>query len=133
MKSVGPGIEISAIGIDDIPQIDETFSPNKLSIFGSPQHFITTGFGECARFEGNVVAVASSYAISSRMVEVAIATHPDFRRRGIATAVSAAMLVSCIKKNLDPHWNAGNERSSQVARKLGFTYAGEVPLLYLPA
>ncbi len=125
------GVEITPITIEDARCLGRELEPNRVSLFGTPDQFIERGVGVCAREAGLIVAASTSYAVSSRRVEVAIATHPDHRRRGLAVSVGAAMLVHCLGKGLEPHWTAGNLVSSKVAVRLGLTFAGPVPVLYL--
>ncbi|MFW9841033.1 MAG: GNAT family N-acetyltransferase, partial [Candidatus Thorarchaeota archaeon] len=43
------------------------------------------------------------------------------RRKGFATAVSAALIIYALENGLTPHWDAANEESVQLALKLGYT------------
>jgi RimJ/RimL family protein N-acetyltransferase len=45
----------------------------------------------------------------------------DHRRKGLATAVSAALMVYALENGLTPQWDAANEASIHLALKLGYT------------
>ncbi len=124
-------VELAPLTIEDARSMGPEFNPNCISIFKTPEDFLQRGLSVCAKQNGSILAAATSYSISANSVEVAIATHPDHRRRGLASAVGAAILIQCIERGLEPHWNAGNPISSSVANKLGFTPDGSVSLLYL--
>jgi RimJ/RimL family protein N-acetyltransferase len=76
------------------------------------------GFG--IEHEGRFVAGCSSFAISPHSLEFEIQTHPDYRQRGLATAAASAMIEYCLDHGLEPCWDAHNEISAALARKLGF-------------
>ena len=76
---------------------------------------VRNGLGVAAIHEHGVAAAATTYALCSDKGEVAIATHPDHRGRGLATAVGAAMLLGCRRRGLTPHWNAFNPVSQRLA------------------
>ncbi|MBW4622041.1 MAG: GNAT family N-acetyltransferase [Cyanosarcina radialis HA8281-LM2] len=59
-------------------------------------------------------------------------THDGFRRRGLARAVAAAMVLYCLDRGLEPCWDAANEPSSALARQLGFRSMGKYEALNLP-
>ena len=80
--------------------------------------------------DGRVAAQTSSYAISSKRVEVAIATHPEFRRLGLARAIAARMVLSCTERGLRPEWSASNPVSKRLARSLGYSPAGLCDIVF---
>ena len=106
-------------------------SPHGVDVLGGPARFVERGFGR-ALFEGDTpVCVSTSYAVSSRFVEVSIATHPDHRRRGLAACAAAAMIVDVLGRDLEPHWHAFNPVSKRLATRLGFADAGVCEILAL--
>ncbi|MDP3768435.1 MAG: GNAT family N-acetyltransferase [Dehalococcoidia bacterium] len=88
--------------------------------FASLDDFIERGAGFGVEHGGRFVSGCSSFAISPRSLEFEIQTHPDFQRRGLATAAAAAMIEYCIERGLKPCWDAHNEISAALAEKLGF-------------
>ena len=88
-----------------------------------PTHnaFLAQGFGFAIEYAGKVVAGCGSFAVGGGKIDCGIATLPNFRRRGLATAVAAAMILHCLEHDIDPCWDAANEISAGLAEKLGFT------------
>jgi GNAT superfamily N-acetyltransferase len=81
--------------------------------------------------KGRLVCAATSYATYPGHLEVAIATRPAFRGRGLGTAVAARLLLHCLETGVRPHWNASNPVSQRLAVRLGFRPAGLCDVLYL--
>ena len=50
---------------------------------------------------------ASSYTVYRGGIEIEIDTHPDHRRRGLARACGAALMLECLKRGLYS-WDAQN-------------------------
>ena len=71
--------------------------------------------------EDDVIAAACTSAfVFSKGLEFNIVTHPEFRNRGLATIVAAArLIIDCLDKGLEPHWDAANDISRKLALKLG--------------
>jgi len=107
-------------------------APHGIDVLGGPEAFVERGLGRALlALDGRPACVASSYAVSSRYVEVAIATHPAHRRRGLAACAAAAMIGDCLERGLEPHWNAFNPVSQRLARRLGFVEVGVCEILAL--
>jgi len=94
------------------------------SQFASAEDFLTRGVGVAALRNGELVGGASSYAVYSRGIEIQIQTRDDCQRQGIALACGAQLILRCLERNLYPSWDAANEPSVRLARKLGYLEAG---------
>ena len=46
----------------------------------------------------------------------------DHRRKGLATVVSAALILDCLEKGKYPNWDAANSTSAKLAEKLGYVF-----------
>lgn len=90
--------------------------------FKNEEDYLQRAFGQAVTLRGRLVCAASCYSVYSRGVEVEIAADPEFRRQGLATAAGAAFLLECIRRELIPHWDAGNEISLKIAKKLGYEF-----------
>jgi GNAT superfamily N-acetyltransferase len=112
-------------------QLDTELEPHALQAFPDIDDFVARGMGFGAVCGGRLVGAASSYALSSLRVEVAVATRPAFRRRGLARAVAAAMLVHCLRDGLRPEWSAANPASKRLALALGYLPGPICDSLYL--
>ena len=103
----------------------ESWSFRLIGSFETKKDFLTKGFGVAALFHGRPVAGASSYVVYDGGIEVEIDTKPEYRRRGLASACGARLILECIKRNLYPSWDAANVSSCLLAQKLGYTFSGE--------
>jgi GNAT superfamily N-acetyltransferase len=103
---------------------EQEWSLDLVGNFESPEDFLRNGIGfgvvEVPPSGGRLVAGASSFAVLNRTVEFQVDTHPEYRRRGLATAVAATLAIACIDRNLVPHWDAASKASLTLAEKLGF-------------
>ena len=86
----------------------------------SGQVSLANGIGFGVEFEGSFISGCSGFPAGG-MVEFEVQTHPDHRRRGLATAASTALIDYCLTHNLNPCWDAANTMSAELALKLGFT------------
>ncbi|TFG31299.1 GNAT family N-acetyltransferase, partial [Candidatus Thorarchaeota archaeon] len=91
--------------------------------FGSSEAFIENGFGYCIKHNGIIVSVASTFTpfVNEFEIEVRTSNDGEYRRKGLATIVSAALILHALERGLVPHWDAANEISVKLALKLGFT------------
>ena len=75
--------------------------------------------------QGRFVSGACSAAVGGGKFEIEIQTHQHFRRRGLARAVAAALILYGLEHGLEVCWDAANEPSSALARQLGFHPTGK--------
>ncbi|MDJ0841962.1 MAG: GNAT family N-acetyltransferase [Acidobacteriota bacterium] len=101
---------------DECPDV---LRPNGFQVHETRAAFFTHGFGFVATRDERVVALTSTYTVSSDKTEIAIATDPDHRNKGLAGSLAGAMLEACARKGLEPHWSASNPISQRLARRLG--------------
>lgn len=113
----------------ELKRIDETLvndpslhvlSEDFVSNFASSQDFLTRGIGFAILHDGQVVCGATSFSIYQDGIEIEIATHPDYLRKGLATITAAALILHCLNNDLYPSWDAANEESLHLAQKLGY-------------
>jgi GNAT superfamily N-acetyltransferase len=131
-KGIPEGYHISRIDLHLARLIDadsSLISEDHVRSFDSPKDFVERGIGFCVLRGERIVSGASSYAICDSGIEVQVNTHSDFRRKGLATAVSAALLAHCLEKGAEAHWDAGNPISAELAKKLGYIPRGTYEVL----
>ncbi|MCR5501716.1 MAG: GNAT family N-acetyltransferase [Lachnospiraceae bacterium] len=58
-------------------------------------------------------------------MEIEVDTVEEERRKGLATIVSAALILRCLDEGLYPSWNAQNMKSVRLAEKLGYEFDHE--------
>ena len=93
--------------------------------FRSCQEFMARGVGVGILHQGTFVSGASSAAVGRGKLEIEIQTHRQFRRRGLARAVAAALILYCLEHGIEACWDAANEPSAALARQVGFHSTGK--------
>lgn len=81
------------------------------------------GLGVVAFKDQELVAGASSYSRYLEGIEVEIDTREDHRRKGLAYACGAKLILECLKRGLYPSWDAQNKWSVALAEKLGYHFS----------
>ena len=131
-SSVFPGLTVRRLDLALAGQLDGELEPHGLQVFPTARELVERGLGFGAVTEDGVLAcAATSYTLSSRYLEVAIATRPAFRGRGLAMVVGAALMREALARNLVPCWSASNPVSKRLAERLGYRPAGECEVLLL--
>lgn len=125
------GYEVREMQRVDCSVLGPELSPNDPFVFGSVERFLSEGFGVVACCGDAIAAAASTYAVSETEAEIAIATHPDHRKKGLAVAVGSAMILECLRRKLKPRWTAGNPISEKAAARIGLTPGAEIPIEYV--
>ena len=83
------------------------------------------GLGVVVLKDGELVAGASSYSTYNEGIEIEIDTREDHRRKGLAYACGAKLILECLKRGLYPSWDAQNKWSVALAEKLGYHFSHE--------
>ncbi len=78
------------------------------------------GLGIVVLKDGELVAGASSYSRYDRGIEIEIGTQEDHRRKGLAYACGAKLILECLEEGLYPSWDAQNKWS--VALRYHFSH-----------
>lgn len=91
--------------------------------YSSYSAFEEHGFAVFALAGEKIVAGCGVYAHADGQLEIEIDTHPDHRRKGLATACAARFLLCCLHRKITPHWDAMTPISRSLAQKLGFAAA----------
>lgn len=98
-----------------------------VSAFGSKEKFLEYGLGMVILKNGKIVSGASSYARYRDGIEIEVDTVRSERRRHLATAVCAALILRCLDAGLYPSWDAQNLASVHLAEKLGYRFSHAYP------
>lgn len=91
--------------------------------YESVEDFVLNGLGFCAFYDDEIVCVASAALVTKESIEMNLLTIPNFRKQGIAIKVCATLILECLRNRKEPHWDAANTASSNLAKKLGFNYS----------
>jgi GNAT superfamily N-acetyltransferase len=129
--AVPDGFEVRRLDVDLARQLDDALVPHGLQTYPSVEEFIEHGLGFGVLRSGRLASVSTSYTRSIDRVEVSIATHPDFRGRGLARVAAATMLGHCMDQGLSPEWSASNPVSKHLALTLGYLPGPICDIFYL--
>ena len=108
--------------------MEEGWSRDLCAVFQGQEDYCRRGLGVAALYQGRLAAGASSYTVYRGGIEIEIDTAPRHRRRGLAAACGARLILDCLDRGLYPSWDAHDLRSAALARKLGYQIAGPYPV-----
>lgn len=95
--------------------------------FSDYERYRKFGGGYAALWDGVPVSGASSYSYYRGGIEIEVDTREDHRRRGLAAACSARLILECIDQNRYPSWDAHNPGSLALAERLGYRFDRAYP------
>lgn len=98
---------------------------NLVSQYRDYETYKKLGLGVVVLKDGELVAGASSYSRYDKGIEIEIDTREDHRRKGLAYACGAKLILECLDKGLYPSWDAQNTWSVALAEKLGYHFSHE--------
>lgn len=110
--------------------VNQEWSRDLCSQFEDYEDYAARGIGVAALHDGVPVAGASSYTVYTGGIEIEIDTKEEYRRKGLATAVGAKLILECLDRGIYPSWDAHDLRSVALAEKLGY-HRGEEYTVYI--
>lgn len=120
-ESVPDGYTILPLDKQHIAHHPEDLSQFEVKQFAD---FGPADFGFCALWNGRIVCMCSSDVVSGQACEIGIETHPEHRRKGLATVTTAATVEYALSAGLsDIRWicEVENIGSVKTAVNVGFT------------
>lgn len=102
-----------------------------LAAYDSVADFLERGVGYYVAEGERIAGAALASLVCSRGIEISLYVEEEFRRQGLATALCAHLLSSCLERGLEPHWDAANPESAQLALKLGYRMQGSYCAYYV--
>lgn len=103
----------------------ESWCQDLCSQFSSYEEYREKGIGFVVLYRGSIVSGASSYTYYNEGIEIEIDTKEAYRRKKLATACAARLILECLAKGLYPSWDAANLYSVALAEKLGYHFDHE--------
>lgn len=120
------GYEIKLLGEKEYALCQSNRWANDLvSQFKDYDRYEKLGLGVVAFMDGELAAGASSYSRYNNGIEIEIDTREDHRRKGLAYACGAKLILECLNRDLYPSWDAQNLWSVALAEKLGYHFSHE--------
>lgn len=86
------------------------------------ENYEKNGIGFCCIYNNEIVGSASSNIFYKDGIEVNVRVKEEHRRKGLATAMCANLILECINKNKKISWDAKDMISVKLSEKLGFKY-----------
>lgn len=102
-----------------------TWAHDLISRYKDYDAYNKLGLGVVVLKDGELLAGASSYSRYNEGIEIEIDTREDQRRKGLAYACGAKLILECLKRGLYPSWDAQNKWSVALAEKLGYHFSHE--------
>ena len=117
-----PHPAVRLLGPADAPLLDAVPPDLRPARYPTAAELLNEGIAAAAVADGALVALAQTGARSPRHADLAVATLPAFRGRGLATAAAALVAAKIQAAGQVPVWSAGetNHPSLRIARTLGF-------------
>lgn len=132
VSAVTPAYEIRPIDRESYTRILENpWSADLCAQFPDYEWYARLGLGFAAWRDGELLAGASSYAVYREGIEIEIDTRRDHRRRGLAAACGARLILACLARGLHPGWDAANRASLALAEKLGYHFDREYEVYFI--
>ena len=124
VQSLQPGYTIKLIDEETFAQCRESgWSGDLVSQFSDYKRFQELGLGVVALKKGELVSGASSYTRYREGIEIEVDTKEEYRRKGLAYACAARLILECLERGLYPSWDAHNRASVALAEKLGYHFS----------
>ena len=96
------------------------WSRDLVSQYPTWKAYRSLGLGTAVLRGKTLVAGASSYASFEGGIEIEIDSRPEERRKGLARACGAALILECLDRGLYPSWDAHDTVSLALAAQLGY-------------
>ncbi len=101
---------------------EQSWAKDFTSQYADYKEYIRRGLGAFVLCGTELVAGASSYTVYREGIEIEIGTREDHRRKGLAKACGARLILECMSRGLYPSWDAQNRWSVALAEKLGYHF-----------
>lgn len=120
------GYELKMLGEQEYKMcLNNEWAKDLVSQYKDYDTYRELGLGAVVLKDGELAAGASSYSTYSEGIEIQIDTRVDQRRKGLAYACGAKLILECLRRGLYPSWDAQNTWSAALAEKLGYHFSHE--------
>ena len=89
----------------------------------SKKQFLEIGLGYVVIKDGEVVGGASTAYRFPKGIDIEVDVSKKHRRKGLASAASAMLILDCLERGWKPTWDAANMKSVHLSEKLGYTFS----------
>lgn len=124
VKALNPEYRLKMIDADIFYKCRENeWSQDLVSNNPNYASYEELGIGVVALKGEELAAGASAYSRYKQGIEIEVDTKESHRRKGLAYACAAKLILACLEHGLYPSWDAHNKMSIALAEKLGYHYA----------
>lgn len=123
MKPLPEHLNLEPINDKNSQLFDSNFQKAFFDLFGSSDTFLEKGFGFVILDNDKVVGAAATGNVPyNKAFEIQIIVNKDYRRQGFATLLATNLIEKSLENGFDPRWDADNDKSAAMAKKLGYTH-----------
>jgi len=123
MKPLPEHLNLEPINDKNSQLFDSNFQKAFFDLFGSSDTFLEKGFGFVILDNDKVVGAAATGNVPYNLAfEIQIIVNKDYRRQGFATLLATNLIEKSLENGFDPRWDADNDKSAAMAKKLGYTH-----------
>ena len=108
---------------DLIQKVDDEDVEELIDWFDNKKQFLELGLGYAVIKDGEVVGGASTAYRFPKGIDIEIDILKKHRRKGLATAAGAKLILDCLERGWKPTWDAANMKSVHLSEKLGYTFS----------
>ena len=105
-----------------IKKVDDDDLIYLIDWFENKKQFLALGIGYAVIKEGKVVGGASTAYRFPTAIDIEVDVDKEHRRKGLASAASAKLILDCLDRGWKPTWDAANMKSVHLSEKLGYTF-----------
>lgn len=121
-----PNEVVRLLTLEDVERLAKAPTEVQGNGYKTREAMVTDGIVAGAVVDGNIVAIAHTYAETDLHADIGVSTLEAWREKGFATAAASVVAQGIQSKGKVPAWSCGedNTASLRVAEKLGFTEVG---------
>ena len=107
---------------DLVKKADDDDVEDLIGWFDSKKQFLKLGLGYAVVKDGAVVGGASTAYRFPKAIDIEVDVDKNHRRKGLASAAAAKLILDCLDRGWKPTWDAANMKSVHLSEKLGYTF-----------
>ena len=117
---------VRLLTLEDVERLAKAPAEVQGNGYKTHEAMITDGIAAGAIVDGNIVAIAHTYAETDLHADIGVSTLEAWRKKGFSTAAASLVAQEIQARGKVPAWSCGedNHASLRVAQKLGFTEVG---------
>ena len=121
-----PNMAVRLLTLADTERLAQAPAEVRGNGYETHASMVTDGIAAGAVVDGNIVAIAHTYAETDLHADIGVSTLEPWREKGFSTAAASLVAQEIQARGKVPAWSCGEDNfaSLRVAEKLGFTEVG---------